>query len=384
MLRADYIGRLDEAFRTAPVTAILGPRQVGKTTLARHYFQQKHGTELCYFDLENPLDLKRLHDPMLALEDLTGLIVIDEIQRHPDLFPILRVLVDQKKDRGFLILGSASRELIAQSSESLAGRIHYMELTPFSPNETHELSQLWLRGGFPPAYLAETITDSNRWRRDYVKTFLEQDIPNLGIKIAPQNLRRFWMMVAHYHGQLFNASELGNSLDLSRNTVKKYLDILTGTFMLRQLQPWHENIGKRQVKTTKIYFRDSGIYHTLLDISSQEELLLNPKLGASWEGFALECVIRRLGVGHQDCYFWATHNQAELDLLIVKGTKRLGFEFKHSKAPTLTKSMKIAAEDLKLDKLTVIYAGDKPFKLAPHVECTPLSLFLDPIFHNRA
>lgn len=376
MKRDAYIQRLGDAFRTSPVVAILGPRQAGKTTLARDYFLREGGEAVCYFDLENPLDLARLKDPMLALENLTGLIVIDEVQRFPDLFPILRVLVDQKKERQFLILGSASRELISQSSESLAGRIHYVELMPFSADETKELDKLWLCGGFPPAYLAETIEDSRRWRDDYIKTFLEQDIPNLGIKIPARNLQRFWMMLTHYHGQLFNASALGNSLDLSHNTVKKYLDILTGTFMVRQLQPWHENISKRQVKSTKIYFRDSGIYHSLLDINNMQELLMTPRLGASWEGFALESVIRHLGVDRRNCYFWATHNKAELDLLIVKGAKRIGFEFKHSKAPSLTTSMRIVMEDLRLDQLTVIYLGDKIFKLAEKIECIPLHLFL--------
>lgn len=376
MQRTVYITKLENAFRVAPVVAILGPRQTGKTTLAKTYFAREAGQSACYFDLENPLDLLRLQDPMLALEDLTGTIVIDEIQRFPDLFTVLRVLVDQKKQRRFLILGSASRELIAQSSESLAGRIHYIELTPFSFEETHEYENLWLRGGFPLSYLAETDADSSQWRNDYVKTFLEQDIPNLGIKVPAQNLRRFWMMLAHHHGQLFNASELGVSLDLSHTTVKKYLDILTGTFMLRQLQPWHENIAKRQVKSPKIYFRDSGLYHTLLHIETQPALWTHPKLGASWEGFALESVIRHLDVDQHDCYFWATHNQAELDLLVMQGLQRIGFEFKHTKVPKLTPSMKIAMEDLKLNKLIVIYAGDKIFKLAADITCMPLVAFL--------
>ncbi|MDF1654444.1 MAG: ATP-binding protein [Coxiellaceae bacterium] len=376
MRRPAYLNHLNQAFRTSPVVAILGPRQTGKTTIAREYFEQHQGEAINYFDLENPLDLIRLQDPMLALEGLRGLIVIDEVQRIPNLFTILRVLVDQKNQQKFLILGSASRELISQSSESLAGRIHYMELMPFSFDETHELEKLWLRGGFPLSYLADTNEDSCFWRANYIKTFLEQDIPNLGINIPAQNLRRFWMMLAHSHGQIFNASDLGNSLDLSHNTVKRYLDILTGTFMMRQLQPWHENIAKRQVKSAKVYFRDSGIYHTLLDITTPQELLVNPKLGASWEGFALESIIRHLGVDQHDCYFWATHNQAELDLLILKGTKRIGFEFKYTKAPKLTKSMKIAGDDLKLDILYVVYAGDKKFALSSNIECIPLKQLL--------
>lgn len=377
MQREIYLKQLKQAFRYSPIVAILGPRQCGKTTLANEYFKASRAVPEHYFDLENPLDLLRLKEPMLALEALDGLIVIDEVQRLPELFPILRVLVDDKSiKRQFLILGSASRELIQQSSESLAGRIHYIELTPFSYSETPHLKKLWLRGGFPKSYLAKSQNDSYRWRRDYIRTFLEQDIPNLGIKIPPQNLRRFWMMLAHYHGQLFNASELGNSLDISFNTAKKYLDILSGTFMIRQLTPWYENIAKRQVKSKKIYFRDSGIYHSLLSINTDRELLVNPKLGASWEGFALESIIRHLNIDQQDCYFWATHNQAELDLLIVKGNKRIGFEFKHSKAPALTRSMKIASEELKLDKLTVIYAGNKKFKLSSEIDCMPLEDFL--------
>lgn len=376
MKRNHFIKGLKNGFRSSPVVVILGPRQTGKTTLAKEFFALENGDPVAYFDCENPLDLQRLQDPMLTLEELTGLIVIDEIQRLPNLFTVLRVLVDQKKARRFLILGSASRTLIAQSAESLAGRIYYIELTPFSFEETQESKKLWLRGGYPLAYLAKCNEDSHQWRLNYIKTFLEQDIPNLGIQIPAMNLRRFWMMLTHNHGQIFNASELGNSLDLSHNTIKKYLDILTGTFMMRQLQPWHENIAKRQVKSTKVYFRDSGIYHSLLGISTQQMLLTSPKLGASWEGFALESVIRHLDVDAEDCYFWGVHNQAELDLLVIKGTRRLGFEFKHSKAPKLTSSMQMALEHLKLDALTVIYAGDKPFKLSQEITCLPLDEFL--------
>ncbi len=377
MRRESYLHDLEAMFKVNPIVALLGPRQCGKTTLAKEYFKKHHGAITHYFDLENPMDLLQLQDPMLALEDLTDLIVIDEIQRLPELFPVLRVLVDQKeKARRFLILGSASRELIRQSSESLAGRIHYTELTPFSYEETHSLGTLWMRGGFPLSFLAETESQSMQWRKDYIRTFLEQDIPNLGIRIPAQRLRRFWMMLTHYHGQLLNASDLGNSLDLSSNTIKHYLDILTGTFMVRQLQPWHENIAKRQVKTAKIYFRDSGLYHTLMNISSQEELRMNPRLGASWEAFALESIVRHLHVDHADCYFWAVHNQADLDLLIVRGGERLGFEIKHTKMPALTRSMKVAMEDLKLDTLTVIYTGDKVIKLTKQITCYPLEYFL--------
>lgn len=376
MLRDNYLIYIEKIFKTMPIIAMLGPRQCGKTTLARRYFEQNQGERVAYFDLENPLDLLRLEDPLLALGDLEGLVVIDEIQRRPDLFPVLADQRD-KPQRRFLILGSASRELIRQSSESLAGRIHYMELTPFSLEETQDLKKTWLRGGFPHSYLAETDAESLQWRQDYARTFLEQDIPNLGIHIPPQNLRRFWMMLAHYHGQIFNASELGNALDLSSVTIKKYLDILTGTFMVRQLQPWWENIAKRQVKTPKIYFRDSGLLHLWLNIPDESALSLHPKVGASWEGFALESVLRHLRLGPDQAYFWSVHHQAELDLLVMQGRTRIGFEFKYSKAPSFTRSMKMAAEVLKLDRLIVIYAGDLAFKLAPQVECLPLQVYLN-------
>lgn len=377
MQRKYYLKAIQEAFKTSKVIAILGPRQCGKTTLARQYFTEQSGLKSHYFDLENPIDLLRLQDPMLALQDFEGLIVVDEIQKVPELFPVLRVLVDQTdKEQRYLVLGSASRDLIQQSSESLAGRIHYMELTPFSYPEVPDLEKLWIRGGFPLAYLAENESDSHRWRLDYVRTFLEQDIPNLGIKIPPENLRRFWMMLAHYHGQLLNATELGQALDISRVTVQKYLDILAGTFMIRQLSPWYENIGKRQVKAKKIYFRDSGIFHTLLNIATKQDLLVHPKLGASWEGFALEAVTRHLQANSYDCYFWSTHQQAELDLLIVKGSERLGFEFKFSKTPKLTRSMQSVLNDLQLKKITVIYPGDVIIRLSKEITCIGLEQFL--------
>jgi len=377
MKRNSEVEEVYRDFKTAKVVALLGPRQCGKTTLARDYFKKYRGVSEQYFDLENPHDVLRLSDPMLTLEEMKGLIVMDEIQRVPDLFPVLRVLVDQKKlKQHYLILGSASRELIQQSSESLAGRIHYRELTPFSYHEASDLNKLWLRGGFPLSYLARSMAASAQWRIDYVRTFLEQDIPALGIRIPAANLRRFWMMLAHYHGQIMNASEIGNALDLSHHTVQKYLDILSGTFMMRQLAPWHENIAKRQVKAKKIYFRDSGIFHTLLNIADRSELLMHPKLGASWEGFALEEVIRHLKVDAQDCYFWNVHNGPELDLLIVQGTKRMGFEFKFSKTPQLTHSMQQAMKDLKLKKLTVIYPGEHPIKLSREVTAIGLEPFL--------
>ncbi len=321
-----------------------------------------------YFDLESSVDLERLANPMLAIGSLSGLVVIDEVQRAPDLFTILRVLVDeQKADRKFLILGSASRELIRQSAESLAGRIAYLEVTPFSLDEVGHLDKLWLRGGFPRSFLADHEQDSYDWREFYVRTFLEQDIPNLGITIPPVALRRFWSMLAHYHGNIFNASELGRSFGASDVTMRRYLDLLTGTFMIRQLQPWYENGKKRQVKSPKIYFRDSGILHTLLAIHDRNELLLHPKLGASWEGFALEEVIRRHQARPEECYFWATHGGAEVDLLIYQDGKLKGFEFKYTDAPTLSKSMQIAVADLSLDHLEVIYPGEVDYALTEKI-----------------
>lgn len=376
MERQVALNHIKTGFRTSKVVAILGPRQSGKTTLARQYFKKIRGNQECYFDLEDPRDLLRLQEPLLTLEPLQNLIVIDEIQRVPELFQILRVLVDKQHNRQhYLILGSASRELIKQSSESLAGRIHYIELMPFSYPEARDLQSLWMRGGFPLSYLAKRDDDSFRWRQDYIRTFLEQDIPNLGVLIPPENLRRFWMMLAHYHGQLFNASELGNALGFSSHTIQRYLDILTHTFMMRQLYPWHENISKRQVKAKKIYFRDSGIFHALMNIANFSVLHTHPKIGASWEGFALESIIRYLQLSSQECYFWRTQAQAELDLLVIRGTERIGFEFKYSLTPNITKSMHSALQDLKLKQLYIIYPGDIPIRLAKNVQCMGLANF---------
>lgn len=359
MERYQYLDKIKAAFEVTPIVALLGPRQCGKTTLAKQYVQ---GSPENYFDLEDPDDLIRLENSKLTLSRLKNLITLDEIQRLPEIFPLLRVLVDNKKlDQKYLILGSASRELIRQSSETLAGRISYIELTPFNSREVDNLNQLWLRGGFPRSYLANNQTISYAWRKEYIRTYLEQDIQMMGIQVSPENLRRFWMMLVHYHGNIFNASEIGRSLNLSHTTAKNYLDILSHTFMIRELKPWFENIGKRQVKSSKIYFRDSGIMHALLGISDESSLMLNPKLGASWEGFALEEIIRFIGADPLDCYFWATQANAELDLLVHQDGKRLGFEFKYSDMPQMTKSMHIALEDLKLDQLIVIYPGDKSY-----------------------
>lgn len=377
MIRQFFLNKIEKAFQVTNVVAILGPRQCGKTTAAKQYIErQSHFPKQNYFDLENYRDRERLSDPLLSLSSLSSLIVIDEIQRAPNLFETLRVLVDNKElDQHYLILGSASRDLIAQSSETLAGRITYLELTPFMFDEIHQIEKLWIRGGYPLSVLGASDDISVAWRKGYIKTFLERDIPALGINIPTEQLRRFWMMLAHYHGNMFNGSELGRSLGVSHKTMKEYADILTGTFMVRQLQPWYENIGKRQIKTPKIYIRDSGIFHTLIGVNTHPDLLVNPKLGASWEGFALEQIIFHLDAQQEECYFWGTHQQAELDLLIIKNGKRSGFEIKYSGAPKLTKSMQIAQEDLALDSMTVVYPGDIEYSLTKDIHVRPLKSF---------
>ena len=384
MERPRFLELISRYFRTHPVVAILGPRQCGKTTLARMFCDtQPSLPNENYFDLENSRDTQRLTNPMLTLQPLKGLIVIDEIQRAPDLFPTIRVLVDEPQtNQQYLILGSASQELIRQSSESLAGRIAYLELTPFSFQEVDHLERLWLRGGFPKSYLAQTEQDSFDWREFYIRTFLEQDIPNLGLNIEPSSLRRFWTMLAHYHGNIFNASELGRSFGASDATMRRYLDVLTGTFMIRQLQPWHANIGKRQVKSPKVYFRDSGIFHSLLNVQSISELHTHPKVGASWEGLALEEVIRAHRTPHYDCYFWSTYSGAEVDLLLHNGGKLIGFEFKFTDAPKLTKSMHTAFQDLSLEHLYVVYPGDVDYPLTEHISVVGLKNYLGKLLNQ--
>jgi len=376
--RKHYTEKINFLFKVNPVIAILGPRQCGKTTLARLYAERcDTKSHIYWFDLEDPNDLGRLDAPMLALQELEGLIVIDEIQKRPDLFPALRVLIDQHRSKQrYLILGSASRDLIQQSSETLAGRISYMELNPFSWPEVDDLSKLWLRGGFPDSYLARSNDISWEWRKSYISTFLERDIPNLGIQVPAQTLRRFWMMLAHYHGNIFNASEIGKSLGVAHTTARHYLDILTGTFMVRELPPWMENIDKRQIKSPKIYFRDSGIYHSLLNIIDKNALYTNPKWGASWEGFALEEIVRHHNGEVGEIYFWGIHNYGELDLYIIKNGKRLGFEFKYTDRPSITKSMNLALDILKLDSLTIIYPGSHNYPLASKIRVIGLTNYL--------
>lgn len=358
------------ALRRSRVVALLGPRQCGKTTLARQFVP---ADSINYFDLEDPQSLARLTEPNTSLRPLKGLVVIDEIQRRPELFPLLRVLADRKPlPARFLILGSAAPELLSQSSETLAGRLEAVFLEGFRLGDLAPRAQgkHWLRGAFPLAYTAKSEGDSVAWRRQFLQTFLERDIPQLGIQIPAIALRRFWNMLAHYHAQTWNGAELARALAVGESTVRRYLDLLTGVFMIRQLPPWFENLGKRQVKAPKVFVRDSGLLHSLLGIANHRSLELHPKVGASWEGYAVEEVLKALRP--DEAYFWATHQGAELDLLLFKNGRRLGVECKRTDAPTLTASMRIAMNDLKLDRLIVVYPGDRRYPLADGVEVVPL------------
>ena len=355
--------------RRNPVVALLGARQVGKTTLARAVAETARGP-VAFFDLERAQDLARLDDAELALAPLRGLVVLDEIQRRPHLFPMLRVLADRPRTPArFLVLGSAAPELLNQSAESLAGRIAYHELPGFSLDEVGmpHRDRLWLRGGFPRSFTARSTAESAAWRRDFMRSFLERDVPQLGIGIPALTLERFWSMLAHYHGQIWNASEFGRSFGVSHHAVRRYLEALEGTFMARVLRPWAENLAKRQVKSPKVYVRDTGLLHTLLGIETLHHLERHPKVGASWEGFVVESVVQQSGARADQCYFWATHTGAELDLLIVHGTRRYGFEIKRTTAPRLTPSMRAAMADLKLTRLDVVHAGSETFPLAKGV-----------------
>ncbi len=348
-----------------PVVALLGARQVGKTTLARTVVE--HRTEpATRLDLEDPDDLARLAEPKLALGALRGLVVIDEVQRRPDLFAVLRVLVDRPQaEARFLILGSASPDLLRQGSETLAGRIAFHELDGFSLDEVgaERSEAVWLRGGFPPSFLAPTDEDSAAWRRDFVRTFLERDLPQLGIQVLSATMHRFWTMLAHHHGQVWNAAELARALGVAGSTVRRYLDLLAGALVIRVLQPWHENLGKRQVKAPKMFIADTGILHTLLGIGTRDDLERHPKVGASWEGFVLREVVRRIGARPEECFFWSTHAGAELDLLVIRRRRRLGFEIKRTTSPSVTRSMHSALEALGLERLDVIHAGEHTFPL---------------------
>lgn len=362
------------ALKRSRVAALLGPRQCGKTTLAR---QLVPADSLNYFDLEEAQSLARLAEPDTTLRPLKGLVVIDEIQRRPNLFPLLRVLADrQPLPARFLILGSASPELLRQSSETLAGRIETVPLEGFRLTDlgADALDRHWLRGGFPLAYTARNDADSLVWRRQFLQTFLERDLPQLGVTIPAVALRRFWSMVAHYHGQIWNGAELARALAVSESTVRRYLDLMTGVFLVRQLPPWFENLGKRQVKSPKVYVRDSGLLHALLGLASRRDLEHHPKVGASWEGYAVEEILKALNP--DDAYYWATHNGAEIDLMLFKNGRRIGVECKRMDAPTLTPSMRIALADLKLDELRVVYPGEKRYPLADRVEVVPLAEFV--------
>lgn len=380
MIRRDQeLETLRRLLSQHPVVGIVGARQVGKTTLARSLVVRTTGPS-SIFDLENPEDLARLGDPMLALKELKGLVVIDEIQRYPGLFAVLRVLVDRPKPPArFLVLGSASPDLLRQSSETLAGRIVYHELGGFSLDEVgaENHTRLWLRGGFPRSYLARTHAESDVWRQGFIRTFLERDLPQLGITIGSTTLRRFWSMLAHYHGQMWNGSEFARSFGVADTTIRNYLDLLTSALVVRQLPPWHENISKRQVKAPKVYVVDSGLLHSLLNVRRLEELEGHPKVGASWEGFVLEQIIRRLDARPNESFFWATHGGAELDFLVVRGGQRLGFEIKRTSSPRLTPSMRSALSDLKLQRLEVIHAGEETFPMAAKVRAVALSRLLE-------
>lgn len=361
------------------VVAILGARQVGKTTLAqlvsdRLRLRRPH-LEISRFDLEDPRDLAKIEDPLLALQDRRGLVVLDEVQHRPDLLSVLRVLADRPEPSArFLILGSASPDLTRQSAESLAGRVAFHTLDGLELSEVgpRSLDRLWLRGGFPRSFLAPTERASARWRRDFVRTFLERDLPGLGLRIPPLTLRRFWTMLAHYHGQVWNASELARAFGVAHTTVRRYLDTLSSTFVVFQLSAWHENLGKRQVRSPKVYLADSGLLHSLLGVEQRDALLGHPKVGASWEGFALKAVVARLGARPEETFFWATHAGAELDLLVVRGTRRLGFEFKHTSAPRTTRSMHSALRDLSLDSLDVVHPGPETFPLTNKIRALSL------------
>ena len=351
----------------SPITALLGPRQSGKTTLAQS-LKTEH-----FFDLEDPRSMARLDEPQTALEGLNGTVVIDEVQRKPDLFPLLRVLADRQPTTRFLLLGSASPDLVKEVSESLAGRVAYHDLGPLAVDETGvgEWRKLWLRGGFPRSYLSDGEKDSVLWREDFIRSHLERDIPALGISIPAETLRRFWVMVSHYHGQILNLSELGRSFGVSDHTVRRYLEILSGTFMIRLLPSWHANVGKRLVKAPKLYIRDSGLFHALHTIETSRQLESHPKLGASWEGFAMEQVIRLMEISHP--YFWRTHTGAELDLLWQAHGALWGMEFKYQDAPRMTKSTHAVLRDLPLKHLWITYPGPDRYRLNEQVTVLPVT-----------
>ncbi len=365
--RNEHVDRVRWLLRHNPVVAILGPRQIGKSTLAGQVAGQHRAVTM--FDLERPADLRRLDDPERVLAPLEGLVVLDEVQRRPEIFPILRVLVDRPKSARFLVLGGAAPELLAQGSETLAGRIafHRLEGLDLAETSPSNLGRLWLRGGFPRSYTAPSGAVSMQWRQSFIQTFLERDLPMLGIRTAEPTMRRFWSMLAHVHGQTLNWSELGRSMGVGDMTVRRYLDSLSATFVVRQLQPWFENISKRQVKAPKVYIADSGLLHALLDIGTQEQLDGHTKVGASWEGFMIAQVVRRLGARPEQCFFWATHAGGEIDLVVITSDQRLGFEIKLTTAPAATASARTALSSLGLDRVDVVHAGGETYPLSDRI-----------------
>ena len=369
--RNEILAVLRAALERSPVVVLSGPRQCGKTTLARQLLAPD---SVNYFDLEDPAALARLEEPMTALRPLEGLVVIDEVQRRPDLFPVLRVLVDRRPSPArFLILGSASGDLLRQTSESLAGRVERIVIGGFSLRElgADAAEDLWRRGGFPPSYLAADEGDSVAWRSQFTLTLLERDLPQWGTRVPATALRRFWTIVAHYHGQTWNGADAARTLDVSEATVRRYLDLLTDAFMVRQMQPMHANLRKRQVKSPKVYVRDSGVLHTLLSVATAKDLLTHPKVGASWEGFVLEQIL--MTEPHDEAFFWATHQGAEIDLVLRRGDRLLGVECKRADAPKMTPSIRNAVADLRLERVAVVYPGDKRYALAEKVEAVPVS-----------
>jgi predicted AAA+ superfamily ATPase len=377
VLRTAYLQTIRGRLRDNPIVSLVGPRQAGKTTLARMLVEEAV-EPVHFFDLESPADLARLSNPELVLRPLTGLVILDEVQRRPDLFPLLRVLADRPGTPArFLILGSASPALVKEGSESLAGRVSFIDVTGFSLSElgADALSRLWWRGGFPRAYLAPDDAVAGQWHEDFRRTFLERDIPQLGVQVPAATLGRFWTMVAHYHGQVLNLAELARALGSSEPTARRYLDILSGTYVVRQLPPWFENLKKRQVRSPKVYIRDSGLLHALLGIPDPPGLQAHPKLGASWEGFCLEQILSVCG--DRDAWFWGTHSGAELDLLLLHAGCRLGFEFKFSDRPATTRSMRIALADLALDHLYIVHPGEHEFPLDESITAITLPRLID-------
>lgn len=368
--RPDLLSAIKGALARSPVVVLTGPRQCGKTTLTR---EMRAEDSLNYFDLEDPVSLARLDEPMTALRPLTGLVVIDEIQRLPGLFPVLRVLADRRPNPArFLILGSASGDLLRQSAESLAGRVERVVMGGFSLAElgANAARVLWRRGSFPPAYLARSEIDSLAWRKQFILTLLERDLPQWGVRVPAIALQRFWTMVAHYHGQIWNAVEPARALGVNASTTRRYLDLLTDALVVRQLHPWHANLRKRQVKSPKVFVRDSGLLHQLLGIDSEESILSHPKAGASWEGFVIEQILAT--EPHDEAAFWATHQGAEIDLVLRRGNRLVGVECKRADAPRLTRSIHVALTDLGLERVAVVYPGEKRYPLADRVEVVPL------------